>query len=232
MYSRARYGLARYSLGGENRVIEAGEDFSEALGGLAGGAVPVDVGESFGAALLGSAHGVIAIDAAFAARAGLLGAARLSADVDVGAGFFALLDGAAYAQKDIPAPLEALEGLLGTSWVGKDIPAPAALADRLDGRAAGSKDIPGDLSAWEVLTSMGEATSQTTRQAMFQLTIPPGGELRIDSGLFLVLLDGENALHAQSGDWVDVSRELLRLNIESASGGGLEGQMIYTERFL
>ena len=76
------------------------------------------------------------------------------------------------------------------------------------------------------------ATTQTTETASFQLTIPPGGELRIDSGTFTVTLDGRNVLHTQSGDWIEVSRELLRLLIESASGGQLEGQLVYTERFL
>lgn len=226
-----RYGLARYSLD-EGRALEAGEVFSAALGGLAGGAVPLDAGEGFAGALLGRARIVVLIGAAFTAAAGLSGAARLSADVPVGAGFAAALGGSTYAQKDLPAALEALGALLGTARAGKDLPAPLEPAARLNGLARGSKDLPGGLLAWEVLGSMGEATSQTTRRACFQLTIPPGGELRIDSGLFLVLLDGENALHAQSGDWVEVSRALLRLTIESASGGGLEGQMIYTERYL
>jgi DNA adenine methylase len=38
--------------------------------------------------------------------------------------------------------------------------------------------------------------------------------------------------HTQSGDWINVSRDLLRLIIESASGGQLRGQLIYTERYL
>ena len=46
------------------------------------------------------------------------------------------------------------------------------------------------------------------------------------------MLDGENVLYAQSGDWINVSRELLRLIVESATGGALEGQLIYTERYL
>ena len=58
-----------------------------------------------------------------------------------------------------------------------------------------------------------------------QVTIPPGGELRLDSDVFLAMLDGENVLYAQSGDWINVSRELLRLIVESATGGDLEGQI-------
>ncbi len=72
----------------------------------------------------------------------------------------------------------------------------------------------------------------STERTTLQLTIPPGGELRIDSELFSVLLNGENALHTQSGDWINISRSLLRLVVESASGGRLEGQLIYTERYL
>ena len=79
---------------------------------------------------------------------------------------------------------------------------------------------------------MLEATSQTTERTALQLTIPPGGELRIDSEIFIVLLNGENALHTQSGDWINISRDLLRLIVESASGGQLQGQLIYTERYL
>lgn len=38
--------------------------------------------------------------------------------------------------------------------------------------------------------------------------------------------------NTQSGDWINISRDLLRLIIESASGGQLRGQLIYTERYL
>lgn len=77
-------------------------------------------------------------------------------------------------------------------------------------------------------------TAGTVRESVFdmQVTIPPGGELRLDSDVFLAMLDGENVLYAQSGDWINVSRELLRLIVESATGGDLEGQIIYTERYL
>ena len=77
-----------------------------------------------------------------------------------------------------------------------------------------------------------EATSQTAEVAKVEITIPPGGELRLDSDIFTAMLDGENVLYAQSGDWINVSRELLRLIVENATGGALEGQIIYTERFL
>ena len=64
------------------------------------------------------------------------------------------------------------------------------------------------------------------------IAIPPGGEIRIDSDTFRVLLDGENILYAQEGDWINVAREVLYLDIESATGGALEGSITYQERYL
>lgn len=227
-----RYGLARYSLGAGERAIEAGEAFSAALGGLAGGAVPVDAGAVLAGELGGTVQGVLAMDAALAAGARLLSQGRLGADVAVGAPFAAALGGRVQSGKDLPAALEGLAALYGTVWASKDMPVRDSLRSALLGTAAGAKDIPGTLLAAAVLTTSAEAGIQSRSQAVFQLTIPPGGELRIDSGLFTVLLNGENALHTQEGDWVELSRSLVRLTVECAQGGGLAGQIVYQERYL
>ena len=102
----------------------------------------------------------------------------------------------------------------------------------LEAAAAGSKNILLEQLLSAALAAVTAATTQTTETASFQLTIPPGGELRIDSGLYTVLLNGENALHAQEGDWVELSRSLVRLTVECAQGGGLAGQIVYQERYL
>ena len=192
MYNDRRYSLARYSVNQETKTVEIAESFSEAMGAVAGAAIPVDFRDKYAEALQGSIYG----------------------------------------QKNTPAALTVRDVLAARAQGSKNVPAPLELADRLTAAAAGSKNVPAPLKVSEVLTSMLEATSQTTERTTLQLTIPPGGELRIDSELFLVLLNGENALHTQSGDWINVSRELLRLIIESASGSQLRGQLIYTERYL
>ena len=84
----------------------------------------------------------------------------------------------------------------------------------------------------EVLGAVSGAGTQSTEQVSVTVTIPPGGELRIDSDTFRVLLNGENVLDKQSGDWLMLSRDLLYLDIESAIGNGLSGNLIYTERYL
>ena len=232
MYNDRRYSLARYSINQTDKTVEIAESFSETMGAVAGAAVSVDFRDRYTDALQGSARGTVSVISALAVASGLFTVARMSADVITRAALSEALRGSVYGQKNTPAALAVLEELAARAWASKNIPAPLEFADCLAAAAAGSKDVPASLKVSEVLTSMLEATSQTTERMTLQLTIPPGGELRIDSELFLVLLDGENALHTQSGDWINVSRELLRLIIESASGGQLRGQLIYTERYL
>ena len=232
MFSDKRYSLARYSVNRAEKELVIAERFSAALGALAGASVPVDIRERYGETLRGAVRGTVSVISVFSGRDSLGAAVRGSADVLIGAALSEALRGTAYGQKNIPAALSARETLSRIIWASKDLPVGQDLEDSLSSRIEGSKDIVTALAGWEVLTSLTAATSQTTEQAVFRLTIPPGGELRIDSELYTVLLNGENALHTQSGDWINLSRELLRLNIESATGGELEGQMIYTERYL
>lgn len=232
MSGERRYSLARYSLNGEDKTAPVAECFSESMGAVAGAAVPVDVQERFGETVQGCARGTVSIACAFPTRESLGALVRMSADVLAREAFGGDLRGAVYGQKNLPLTMEADVGLGGALWASKDIPTALEAAERMGAAAEGSKKITAALSGFEVLTALLSATVRTTQQAVFQVTIPPGGELRIDSGLFTALLDGQNALHTQSGDWIDVSRELMRINIECASGGGLEGQLIYTERYL
>ena len=227
-----RYGLTRYSLGAGEGTIEAGAAFSAGLRGLAGGTVQIPAGEVLTGALGGTTRGALAVDASLDARAQLLANGRLRADIAVSVSLAAVLAGAGHLGKDLPAALEASAALLGNVWASKDMPVPETFKSGLTVTAAGSKDLLGDLLAAAVLTTSAEAGVQSRDRAVFQVTIPPGGELRIDSGLYTVLLNGENALHAQEGDWVELSRSLVRLTVECAQGGGLAGQIVYQERYL
>lgn len=232
MYGENRYGLTRYSSNREGRAVPADGCFAESMGALAGAAIPVVFRELYGEAVRASAWVTISVTTSFSAGESLGAQVRMAADVLLVEDFPAVLHGDARGRKDLPAGAEMAEALGAFGQGSKTIPMSLTLPARLGAGASGSKNIAAHMAAPEILTAMTQATSQTAERAVFRLTIPPGGELRIDSGLFTVLLDGENALHAQSGDWPAVSRELLRLTVESASGGGLEGQLIYTERYL
>lgn len=64
------------------------------------------------------------------------------------------------------------------------------------------------------------------------ISIPPGSELRIDTENYTVTLDGENVLYSHSGFWPILTRNIISLNINGTNGGGLKGELIYTERWL
>lgn len=227
-----RYSLTRYSVNRADKAVEVRERFSAGLGAVAGGAVPVEYRGRYGESVQGSARGTVSVVSGLAAQEGLSAAVSMSADVVVRAAPAGALFCAARGRKNVYTALNAQDGINARIWGAKLVPASLAAAGGLHTRAAASKDVLTALQGWETLSAAPEAGSQTVERAVFQLTIPPGGELRIDSGLFTVLLDGENALHAQEGDWISVSRELLRLTVECASGGPLQGHLIYTERYL
>ncbi len=232
MYNDRRYSLVRYSVSQGIKAVELAANFSESMGAVAGPAVPVGLRARFAEALRASALGTITAVSSFQGVVVVSAAVAMSADVISDAAFSSALQSPVRASMDIHMEIAIMAGLACHVWGAKNIPEAYACADCLACRAEGVKNIPASFGASEVLTSMLEATSQTTERTTLQLTIPPGGELRIDSELFTVLLNGVNALHAQSGDWINISRELLRINIESASGGKLQGQLIYTERYL
>ena len=63
------------------------------------------------------------------------------------------------------------------------------------------------------------------------VTIPPGGEIRINSEAFTALLGTQGVLHLYQGDWIMLHRNTTQIRIETGSGGRLEGEILYHERF-
>lgn len=231
MFER-RYGLARYSVNLETKSIEITETFSEVLNSVAGVAIPVDVRERYADAVQGYTRGTISVVSTMAADETLSSTAKMSANIVARLTAGEKLAAEVEAIKNLSASLTSTDSLAALVQGSKHIPAILAAYEAVGAVMRASKDIYTSLVAADVLTAMMDATSQTAEVALVQATIPPGGELRLDSDVFLAMLDGENVLYAQSGDWINVSRELLRLIVESATGGALEGQLIYTERFL
>lgn len=232
MFSDRQYSLLRYSVNAGAREAPIAESFLEEVKSVIGAAVPVAASERFAEAVQGSAQGTVSLVFAFSAASGLLTEVQLCANETVSAKMAEALQTAVSGSKDVYVDLSAQEALQTSICGAKNILTALEVGETLTAEAAGSKNILLSQMLAEALGTVLSATTQTTETASFQLTIPPGGELRIDSDMFTVLLNGQNALHTQSGDWITVSRELLRLLIESASGGRLEGQLIYTERFL
>jgi hypothetical protein len=65
------------------------------------------------------------------------------------------------------------------------------------------------------------------------VTIPPGGELRIDSDNYTVTLNGQNIIAQQSGDWIWLTRNVISMQVSTnMPSNPLSGQLLYTEKYL
>lgn len=65
------------------------------------------------------------------------------------------------------------------------------------------------------------------------LTLKPGQELVIDANAFNVLLDKQNAIHLQKGDWLDnLNRNTQSIEISGTGATRLTAEILYTERYL
>ena len=108
----------------------------------------------------------------------------------------------------------------------------------------GEEDITADLvlgsnayiapEGFEVVLESASLEVIDTRTCVLTVTLRPGQKLILDSESYSVLLDGENAIELQSGDWIDeLDRETTDIVIEAASGSSnLKASIIYTERYL
>lgn len=86
-----------------------------------------------------------------------------------------------------------------------------------------------------------ELVSQTTGAEVIdenvcelKLTLMPGQRLIVDASNYNVLVDGENMIYTQVGDWLDeLSRETRSITITAAEGqAGISAMILYTERYL
>ena len=70
-------------------------------------------------------------------------------------------------------------------------------------------------------------------EAEFDVEIPPGSALIIDSGGYAVLLDGESVIHAHRGGWLHLNRSTYDVAVEPIRGlASLDKRILYTERWL
>ena len=232
MFSFDRFNLSIFSLGSQDNTIQIELLLTENLESVAGVAIPVETTAFFNDILRGSGRGAIGIASTFESFAELNSAALMQANIVVQV----LFENTLYSTTD-GAQNSMIVGLLSDAlnakaYASMDILYGEAYAETLMATADGLKNILVDSLLYELLGSVSGAGTQSTEQVSITVTLPPGSELRIDSDTFRVLLDGENVLDKQAGDWIMLSRDLLYLDIESAIGGGLSGNLIYTERYL
>lgn len=133
---------------------------------------------------------------------------------------------------DIYISLQGVESLVSRLKLAKDIWSEAVWTDALESRFSIGKDIWSSVSWSEMLHSLLQIVSLELQIARLNITIPPGGRLYIDSAIFTALLNNQNILHQYSGDWITLDPNLVSIELDSGSGGKLQGNLIFTEAYL
>ena len=90
------------------------------------------------------------------------------------------------------------------------------------------------VSGYEFVDESASLENIDIKVCYLTLTLRPNQVLIIDANTYNVLLDGNNAIDVQSGDWIDeLNRNTVDIKIEAASGSAnLDATILYTERFL
>ncbi len=70
-----------------------------------------------------------------------------------------------------------------------------------------------------------------TQIVNLDVSLNPKDQLILDSDIFDFTINGENALHLHSGDWINLNRILEDFIIETSGGQKLDGQIIFKERY-
>lgn len=94
------------------------------------------------------------------------------------------------------------------------------------------KEMPQSRRHWMMIDSMVLMGVILYARAVVNATIPPGGELRINSDAFTALLNGENILHHYEGDWTHFDRNTREFILHSSTEAPLAGNILYNWRFV
>lgn len=194
MFSFDRFNLSRFSLGSQDNTIHIELLLTESLESVAGVAIPVETTAFFNDILRGTARGAIGIASAFESYAAMNSAALMQANIIVQGLLKDTLQAVSDGAQNSKIIGVLADNLGASSYASADILWHEAYADALTSLASVVKDILIDPLLYEVLGSVSGAGTQSTEQVSVTVTIPPGGELRIDSDTFRVLLNGENVL--------------------------------------
>lgn len=125
-------------------------------------------------------------------------------------------------------------------FISEDLYLACHVAMKADGFEKISPDVIWHID-YHTTAAGNELVSQTTDAEVveevvceLELTLMQGQRLIVDASNYNVLVDGENMIYTQKGDWLDeLSRETRSITITAAEGqAGISAMILYTERFL
>ena len=227
-----RYSLLQYSANAGVEV-EVADTFLEELKAVAGSAVFVDVSDGFDESAMCIARVTASVLTTASAFESCNSNTRMVANIDTLCVCSSELSASIIIAQDIYESGTLSSELAGVSYMSTNIPEQGYWYSELQSSASLVKNIAGtELFLTEIVFATVAAVTIEENILTISVSVPPGGELRIDSDRFTVTLNGENILHLQSGYWPKLSRDLVQMTIDSGSGGVLSGEIVYAERWL
>lgn len=130
--------------------------------------------------------------------------------------------------KDTALAANFVENIYVQIAIGKDTILLADFSENIYTQIILAKDTALAVDFCEALFTLIRAVLIEIYKFEINVAIPPDGELRINSEHFEVTLNGASIMHLYSGDWINISRNTLTVDIDKP----LNGQLIYLERFL
>ena len=227
-----RYSLTRYSanIGAE---IEVSDSFVDNMRGVAGSAVFIDISDVYDETATCRGRITASLITSATINTILAHSVSMVANVDVSDDMTSNMYGEPYSSQNIYDAVSFINDVTGSSYLSINIHTSFDTSGTVLGSSAICKNISdSDIFATEVfLSTVGGGTVEDFVLAI-NISIPPGGELRIDSENYTVTLNGENVLYAQSGYWPILSRELAQMTVDSGTGGKMTGEIVYSELWL
>lgn len=227
-----QYSLLRYSAN-IGSSIDVEESFAEELKGVSGSAVFIDIVDGFdeAAVCLGRVTASVITTADVVNQMGH--DVSMMANSVVEDVFISSVLETARASQDIYLDVVSDTDVRSTCYLSFDTPASLSSSEDVFGSSSACKNITdsGIFPTEILLSDVGGGTGEDFLLSI-GISIPPGGELRIDSDNYTVTLNGENVLYAQSGYWPILSRELAQMTIDSGTGGEMAGEIVFAERWL
>lgn len=232
-----RYNLARFNLTGQvSQPLDISMDLQMAFNGLiTSGIRPLEIEHSFDMIFSGSFSMFLGIPIYHDLTMDFNGrfSFRFSASIshDLLTSFNGSIKMGKFSNIDHDLTME----FNGDAHLGKQMPIDQTLEARFTGDVHLGKHIPIEHDLH--LTWSGAALMGLHQDTIIEInvTIPPGGELIIDSNTFTAFLDGQRVIHlveAMQDRWIMFERDTVDLIAGNAQGHAIEGQVLYDERFV
>ena len=235
----SRFSLTPFSLRAEEEFdLEISVSFSDSLKNVSGFGVSIMVSEKMYDSLMNLTKAISSIIAEFNSSDSLQGTFNVFAGILLDFNELSSLSSKSNIIKNIEHNQKIEESLESKCYMSKDMFIGQGNAgviffdEKFLYSIAISKDLVYNLIVTDLLSCDVASVILENEKITINATIPANGRLEIDSDDFTVLLNGENALHLHSGEWLFLDREIESILIDSGTGGELTGSIIYNERYL